>query len=91
MSVYTLRARLATDPGQNALQNQLVVQILDQNGKPLANAPLQVTVTGGASAQMSGQTNADGYAIFAVVWAQAAGGALTVRSGALTPVTIARP
>jgi hypothetical protein len=90
-SIYTLRARLMPNANQDPLQNQLVVQILDQNGKPLANAPLQVAVTGGTLTPASGQTNADGYATFNVTWDQVTGGALTVRSGTLSPVMVTQP
>jgi hypothetical protein len=78
-------------PGGTGLTRALTIRILDQNGKPLANAPLTITVTGGHGAFAGLQTNADGYAATNITWDSTRGGSLTVASGTLALVTVAQP
>ena len=67
------------------------MKILDQNGQPLPNAPVQISVIGGIADSTLVRTGADGYADVGITWGAASGGSVTVRSGALTPVTVPRP
>ena len=91
-SVYTLSCRLVPDPGGLPRRNQLIICIADQNGKPLAFAPVQVQAVLGTAAPSAVQTDRDGMATVGVTWAADAGGSLRITSsaalGALTPVTL---
>ena len=87
---YALQARLVPDPSGVADRDQLIVRVLDQNGKPLAHAPITVTLTGGTADKDTLQTDMDGSATVGITWTADHGGAAQVSSGTLTPVTVRR-
>ena len=89
-ATYTLQARLVPDPSGVADRDQLIVRVLDQAGKPLAHAPITISVTGGAADKDTVQTDTDGSAAVGITWTADTGGAARVSSGTLTPVTITR-
>ena len=86
---FTLKAAFAA--GGDARQEALTVQISDAGGKPLTGAPIHVDVTGGRADTPDVKTNVDGYAVVNVTWDADTGGAATVSSGSLAPVTVPRP
>jgi hypothetical protein len=90
-ATYTLTARLAPDPYGLADRSQLVVRIVDRAGRPLAHAPITVTVTGGTADGGALQTDLDGGAAVGITWSAEQGGSARVSSGPLAPVTVPRP
>ncbi len=85
----TLSAQFAPNGASDF--SQLSVRILDTSGKPLANAPVHVTVTGGAADTPDVKTGPDGYAVVNITWNTDTGGSAVVTSGGLSPVTVPRP
>ncbi len=93
VSVYTLSCRLVPDPNGLRNRSQLVIRVTDQNGKPLAFAPVQVQATLGTADQAAAQTDRDGTATVGITWAADTGGSVRITSStirALTPVTLKR-
>jgi len=90
-ATYTLQARLAADPDGLHDRNQLIIRITDAQGKPLAHAPIALTVTGGTADKDTLQTDFDGSATVGITWTADKGGSARVSSGTRTPVTITRP
>ncbi len=93
VSVYTLSCRLVPDPNGLRNHSQLVIRVTDQNGKPLAFAPVQVQATLGTADQAAVQTDRDGTATVGITWAADTGGSVRITSStirALTPVTLKR-
>ncbi len=92
VSVYALSCRLVPDPNGLHDRSQLVIRVTDQNGKPLAFAPVQIEATLGTTDQITVQTDRDGTATVGVTWAAETGGSVRVTStiGAMTPVTLKR-
>ncbi len=88
--VYTLECRLAPGPAGDTDRSQLIVRIADQNGKPLALAPVQISVTLGTADPAAVQTDRDGAATALVTWDGEVGGTVTITSGALTPINLTR-
>lgn len=90
-ATYTLRARFAADPDGIFHRAQFVVRIADRSGKPLAHAPVTLTVTGGTADKNTLQTDLDGSVTVGITWTADQGGSVRVSSGTLTPVTLTRP
>jgi len=88
--VYHLEARLVPDPYKMEGRSQLAVRVLDAQGKPLADAPVAVVVTGGAADTLILKTDKDGSAVVGITWAAGKGGTVRVSSGTLAPVTLTR-
>lgn len=88
--LYTLQCRLAPDPDGLANRSQLLIRITDRNGKPLALAPVQISVALGTADQTTVQTDRDGSATVGITWNADAGGSVRITSGALTPQTLTR-
>ncbi len=90
--VYTLESRFAPNiSGQDTKKSQLIVRVADNTGKPLANAPITVVVTGGTSLKPIRSTDFDGSATFDITWTDDSGGAVRVLSGTLTPNALNQP
>ena len=90
LSVYALQCRIVPDPSGLLNRSQLVVRIVDQNGKPLPFAAVTFQVTGGAADKDTLQTDHDGTVTVGITWTADSGGSVYLTSGALTPVTITR-
>ena len=94
VSVYTLSCRLVPDPNGLHDRSQLIVRVADQNGKPLAFAPVQINVVMGTADQSAVQTDRDGTATVGITWNADTGGSVRITSsttfGAMTPVTLKR-
>ena len=90
VSVYTLQCRLAPNPDGLPGRSQLIVRVADQNGKPLAFATAQITVSDGTSDQKTVQTDRDGTATDGITWAGETGGSVLITSAPRTPVTLTR-
>ena len=91
VSTYSLDAAFAVDGGGGTRRSTLTVRIVSGGRQPLAGAAVHVLVTGGTADAPDVKTNADGYAVVGVTWDGDTGGSVAVTSGALTPVTVARP
>lgn len=91
VSLFSIQATFTPTPSGASNRSDLTVRILDQTGKPLAGAPVHLTVSGGTADATDTQTNADGYITVGVTWDAARGGSLIVQSGVLKPVTISQP
>ena len=93
-SVYTLSCRLVPDPDGLHDRSQLVIRVTDQNGKPLALAPVQINTVLGTADQPTAQTDRDGTATVGITWNADTGGSVRITSsttfGAMTPVTLKR-
>jgi len=93
VSVYTLSCRLVPDPDGLHDRSQLVIWVVDQNGKPLAFTAARVQVTLGTADHDAVQTDRDGTATVGITWAAETGGSVRITSlasGAMTPVTLKR-
>ena len=94
VSVYALSCRLVPDPSGVHDRSQLIIRVTDQNGHPLAFAPVQVEVMLGTTDQAAVQTDRDGTATVGVTWAGETGGSVHITSsttfGAMPPVTLKR-
>jgi hypothetical protein len=88
---YVLQARFVPDPDGIADRNPLIIRITDSSGKPLAAAPITLTVTGGTADTNTLKTDLDGSVTAGITWTADKGGSARVSSGALTPVTVTRP
>ncbi len=86
--VYHLEARLVPDPYKMEGRSQLAVRVLDVQGKPLADAPIAVAVTGGTADTTTLKTDKDGSAVVGITWAAGKGGTVRVSSGTLAPITL---
>ncbi len=86
--VYHLEARLVPDPYKMEGRSQLAVRVLDAQGKPLADAPIAVVVTGGTADTTTLKTDKDGSAVAGITWAAGKGGTVRVSSGTLAPITL---
>ena len=90
--VYTLQSSFAPEiSGQNTKRSQLVVRIIDNAGKPKANATIAIVVTGGVSAATAQKTDFDGSATFDITWAAEGGGSVRILSGMLAPNELPQP
>lgn len=89
--VYALHADLKPDPNGAPNRAVLTVRVLDQNGMPLANTPVNLTGTGCTLDKTQLTIDVDGTASTGVTWNGATGGSILVQSGTMTPVTITRP
>jgi len=94
VSVYTLSCRLVPDSNGLHDRSQLIIRVTDQNGKPLAFAPVQVEATLGTTDEAAVQTDRDGTATVGITWARDTGGSVHITSSttfrAMTPVTLKR-
>ncbi len=92
VSVYTLSARLAPDPFGLHNRNQLVVRVLDQNGKPHPFAAAKIIVTDGVADSAAVQTDRDGTATVGITWNNDAGGSVQIIASdkALIPISLKR-
>ena len=94
ISVYALSCRLVPDPNGLHDRSQLIIRVTDQNGKPLAFAPVQVEATLGTTDQASVQTDRDGTATVGITWSADTGGSVHITSStalrAMTPILLKR-
>lgn len=90
-SSYTIHADFSAAPSGASNRSQLTVRVLDQDGKPLSGASVQLSGSGGVPDNASLQTNADGYVTVGVTWAAAHGGSIRIQSGSLAPITALQP
>ena len=88
--VYHLEARLVPDPYKMEGRSQLAVRVLDAQGKPQAEAPIAVAVTGGTADTTTIKTDKDGSAVVGITWAAGKGGTVRVSSETLAPIILTR-
>ena len=86
---YTLTVRLVPDAAR-AYRSQAIVRIAGRTGRPLADAPVTLTVTGGAADTQTTKTDKDGTATVGITWTAGSGGAVRAASGTLSPITAQR-
>ncbi len=82
--VYAVHATFARD-------TQLTVRIVDQTGKPLANAPVHLVVAGGTADKTDVTTDADGSISVPIVWNETAGGSVAVNPAGMRTIIVVRP
>ena len=90
-ALYTIQLRLVPDPDGFRNRSQLAVRITDQNGMPLGNAAVTLTLTGGTADKDNLQTDMDGSVTVGITWNADEGGTVRVSSRTLAPITLKRP